>query len=117
MENREALGSALVQEFRKWSTAEILKRMVAEQVPVGPVLSLEELPDDAQIRHNECIVERAHPSSGTMRHPRPAARFDKTPHQPGRLAPLLGEHTEEILSELGYDQAAGQALRDEGVIP
>jgi len=117
VENRQALGGLLAQEFRKWPTAEILKRLVAGEVPVGPVLSLEELPDDAQIRHNECIVERTHPSAGPLRHARPAARFDKTPQQPGRLPPLLGEHTEEILAELGYDAAACQALRGAGVIP
>jgi crotonobetainyl-CoA:carnitine CoA-transferase CaiB-like acyl-CoA transferase len=114
--HREALGELLYHEFRKWSTRELLERMVAEQVPVGPVLSLEEILEDPQIRHNQAVFEWEHPSAGRMRQARPAARFDRTPQQPSRLPPLHGEHTDEILAELGLDEAARAALRADGVI-
>ncbi len=115
-ENFAALGELLLQTFRKWSTAELLERMVAEQVPVGPVLSLEEILEDPQILHNEAVFEAEHPVYGRYRQARPAARFDRTPPAPARMPPLHGEHSDEILAELGYGDAARAALRAEGVI-
>jgi crotonobetainyl-CoA:carnitine CoA-transferase CaiB-like acyl-CoA transferase len=116
-ENLAALGELLLQEIRKWKTEELLARMLDEQVPAGPVLSLEQLFEDPQIRHNQAIFEAEHPVYGRLRQARPAARFDRTPQAPGRVPPLHGEHTAEILSELGYAEADQAALRSEGVIP
>jgi crotonobetainyl-CoA:carnitine CoA-transferase CaiB-like acyl-CoA transferase len=115
-ENRETLGELLYDEFQKWKTSEILERMVEEQVPVGPVLSLDEIFEDPQILHNECVFEREHPTAGRIRQAKPAARFDKTPQTPGRLPPLHGEHTDEVLAELGLDTAAVASLREDRVI-
>ena len=115
--NIEALGAILYEEFRKWPTKEIHARLVAEHVPVGPVNSLEDVLHDPQIKHNGCIFEQEHPKAGRLRQAAPAAKFDKTPTTPGRVAPLLGEHTEEVLAEFGYGAQARAELRGEGVIP
>jgi len=116
-ENFQALGGLLDEAFRSWKTRELLGRLVAEQVAAGAVLSLEEVIADPQVRHNGAIFERDHPAAGRMREPRPAARFERTPAEPGRPAPLHGEHNDEILSELGISEAERAALRAEGVIP
>jgi len=116
MTHLAALEPLLREAFRRWPTAEILARMARESLPAAPVLSLEEVVADPQVRHNEALVERAHPTAGVIRQPRPPARFDRTPAEPGRLAPLLGEHTDEILAELGLDAAARRALRDAGTV-
>jgi crotonobetainyl-CoA:carnitine CoA-transferase CaiB-like acyl-CoA transferase len=115
--NREALGALLLEEIRKWKTKELIERMAAEQVPVGPVYTLDELLEDPQLRHNGSFFETDHPVAGRMREARPPARFSATPQQPGGLAPAHGEHTEAVLREVGYDAAALAALRAEGVIP
>ena len=112
----EEIGRILYAEFRKWRTSDILERMVAEDVPVGPVLGLEDLLDDPQIRHNGRVFEREHPSAGVLRQCKPAARFSATPQEPASLPPLLGEHTDELLEGLGYDEAARRALRADGVV-
>jgi crotonobetainyl-CoA:carnitine CoA-transferase CaiB-like acyl-CoA transferase len=114
--NFQALGALLDEAFRGWKTHELLERLVAEQVAAGAVLSLEEVIADPQVRHNGAIFERDHPAAGRMREPRPAARFERTPAEPGRPAPMHGEHTDEILGELGINEEERATLRAEGVI-
>lgn len=115
-ENLALLGEALMPEFMARTTKELVERLSAEGVPAAPVLDLEEIFEDPQIVHNEAIYERDHPTAGRMRGARPAARFDRTPQQPGRTAPLHGEHTDEILAELGYDAAARARLRSAAIV-
>jgi crotonobetainyl-CoA:carnitine CoA-transferase CaiB-like acyl-CoA transferase len=96
----------------------LIERMAAEDVPVGPVLTLDELDSDPQIQHNEAILEFEHPTAGRFRQARPAARFDKTPQNPRRrLPPLHGEHTREVLQELGYSGEDLERMQQEGLIP
>ncbi len=115
-ENLALLGEALQREFMARKTAELVERLSAEGVPAAPVLDLAQVFEDPQIVHNEAVYERDHPTAGRMRGARPAARFDKTPQQAGPTAPLHGEHTEEILEELGYDAATRARLRAESII-
>jgi crotonobetainyl-CoA:carnitine CoA-transferase CaiB-like acyl-CoA transferase len=110
--NNDELGSILQRELRSRTTDELLKRMSEEDVPGGPVTELEEIFDDQQIVHNQTIYERDHPTAGPMRQCRPAPRFAETPTHPRPLAPLEGEHTDEILSEIGYDEKKIQHLHE-----
>ena len=82
-------------------------------VPAAPILGLDDLPLDEQVVHNEVFVEREHPQAGRMREPRPAPRFSATPAAVGRTAPVMGEHSDEIVAELGHDPGV---LRAAGVI-
>jgi len=93
-----------------------LEKLDAEGVPCAPVLDREAVINHEQIRANEILAEYEHPVAGTTRQPRPAARFDRTPAMIRRHAPGLGEHSAELLAELGYDTQRIAALRDEGVI-
>jgi len=102
--------------LRTRSSAEWLQRLRAHRVPCAPVLSREDLLSDPQIAANELIVESNHPHAGRMRQTRPAARFARTPATLRRPAPLLGEHTNEILAELGCDGAEVAELRAAKVV-
>jgi crotonobetainyl-CoA:carnitine CoA-transferase CaiB-like acyl-CoA transferase len=82
-------------------------------VPASKVNSIDDLPADPQVMHNEIFVERQHPLAGTIREPRPAPRFSHTPATVSSLAPRFGEHSDEIAAELGFDAAT---LRAAGVI-
>ena len=82
----------------------------------GPVVELDALADDPQIVHNGILFEREHPTAGTIRQCLPAARFSGTPTEPGAIAPLEGEHTAEILTELGYGDDSIAQLRAADVI-
>lgn len=95
------------------TSAEWLARLDAEGVPCAPVLDRSEVFEQEQIKVNATIEEFDHPVAGRIRQPRPAARFDKTPAEIARQAPVLGQHTEEVLEELGIDVAA---MREMGVI-
>ncbi len=95
------------------SSAEWLSRLDREGVPCAPVLQRHEVFDHEQIRANEMVEEFDHPVAGRIRQPWPAARFDKTPAAMQRHAPTLGQHTRELLEELGFDPAP---LYDAGVI-
>ena len=98
------------------TSAQWLARLEANDVPCAPVHSREDVIRDAQVAANELIVESNHPHAGPMRQPRPAARFDKTPAGLHRYAPLLGEHSDEILRELGIEGQAAAELRAAGVV-
>ncbi len=98
------------------SSAYWLQRLDAEGVPCAPVLSRDDLLTHEQILANDILREYEHPTAGTIRQPRPAARFDKTPAQIRRHAPTLGEHSEELLAELGYKTDEIAVMVKEGVL-
>ncbi len=114
--NMEPLEARFSEEFKKWPTHELVERVSAEDVPAGPVHSLEALIEDPQIQHNGSIIEIEHPEAGTLRQAAPPARFDKTPSAAGAPPPLLGAHTDEVLGDLGLDDEALAKLREAGVI-
>ncbi len=101
--------------LRTASSAEWIERLDAEQVPCGPILSRRDLLDDPQIAANELIVESDHPVVGRVRQTRPAARFERTPAEIRRPAPTLGQHTDEVLADLGLTDSEIAKLRESGV--
>jgi crotonobetainyl-CoA:carnitine CoA-transferase CaiB-like acyl-CoA transferase len=102
--------------FRTDTTANWLERLDAEQVPCAPILECHELLTDPQIAANELIEEVDHPQVGRIRHTRPAARFDRTAARIRGFAPTLGQHTDEVLAEIGLQQPELAALRAAGTI-
>ncbi len=98
------------------TSAEWLARLDAEQVPCAPILSREQLLTDPQIAANGLIVESTHPHAGAMRQPRPAARFGGTPAALRTFAPLLGEHTDTVLAELGLSPRDIEELHTSKVV-
>jgi crotonobetainyl-CoA:carnitine CoA-transferase CaiB-like acyl-CoA transferase len=115
-ENRELLGNLIITELTQRKTHDLVAALVGEDVPVGPVHSLEQLFDDPQIRHNQMVFEAEHPAYGRYRQARPAARFSVTQQAPGSSPPVLGEHTDAVLAELGYGAGERATLRADGVV-
>ena len=98
------------------TTAEWLERLDEHQVPCAPVLNQRELVDHPQVVANELVELREHPEMGPYRQARPAARFEASPSGIAGHAPRLGEHTREVLADLGLDATRVDALYAEHVV-
>jgi crotonobetainyl-CoA:carnitine CoA-transferase CaiB-like acyl-CoA transferase len=102
--NRDAMQEIMARCYdaaAKLSTEEAMARLEAERVPCGVVVAPEDLPDDPHARAIGLFEDSTDPVVGRVRRPRHPARFSKTPAALGDPAPALGEHTDEILRELG----------------
>jgi crotonobetainyl-CoA:carnitine CoA-transferase CaiB-like acyl-CoA transferase len=108
---------AMTQEVLKTRGSEAwLRRLEAEQVPCAPVLTRSQAIAHPQVQASGILVQSEHPLAGTLRQARAAARFSETPTRLHRGAPRLGEHTEEVLRELGLAASEIDRLRRRGVI-
>ena len=96
--------------------AEWLEILEAAGVPCAPVLTRAEMVRHAQVRASGIVVETEHAHAGRLRQARNAARFETTVPEIRYGAPQLGEHTTEILRELGYEPARRQALFEQGIV-
>ncbi|GIX48560.1 MAG: hypothetical protein KatS3mg131_2771 [Candidatus Tectimicrobiota bacterium] len=110
--NDTPLAHALAQRFASLSQTEALARLQAAGVPCAPVLpgDSEVFLGDAHALANDMVATYAHPRLGQLRVARHYLRFGHTAEVRGRPTPLLGEHTQEILAELGFSAEAIAAL-------
>ncbi len=114
-------GAVISERMRRWAAAytnaEALELLAEAKIPAGPVLKPQATLEDPHINAVGFFQPTEFPGA-----PRPApiakvpVWLSETPGSIRRRAPLLGEHTDQILTELGYDKAAIAALRDKGVI-
>ncbi len=99
--NREALVEILNASFETGTRDEWLTRLRAEDVPAGPLNTMDEVAADPQVQHLGMIQEVTHPQQGTMRVVGSGIKLGSTPTVIGP-APVLNEHCAEILEGLGY---------------
>jgi len=90
--------------------------LVKADVCVGKVYDVDEMVHDPQINHRQMIVEIDHPTHGRIKQFGVALKMSDTPGTIRRAAPVRGEHTEDVLKDLGLTRAEIVALRDRGVI-
>ncbi len=110
--NAAELFGILEVEIAKWPTDELVERARRFGAPLAPANGIREFMADPQAQANGTIFEIEHETAGTMRQIRNPARFSQTPTSLRRTPPGIGQHTEEVLQELGFDAAAIQLLRD-----
>ncbi|XP_026148553.1 succinyl-CoA:glutarate CoA-transferase [Mastacembelus armatus] len=115
VQNRTELLGMLSQKFLQETTADWLRKFEGSGVPVGPIKSIREVFDDAQVKHNGLIQEMDHPTSGLISVPGPAVRYSSFPPRGPTPPPLIGQHTVEVLRRtLSYSDDIIKALLESG---
>ncbi len=114
--HRDELYAKTEARLATRSTAEWLDELLAAGIWAGPVYSYQDLVDDPQIAHNGTFVEYDHPTEGRVKTPGFPYRFSKTPARIDRGAPLAGEHTREVLADLGVPAERIDALLTSGAV-
>ena len=114
--NRRALADRIEQVTRTRPRRHWLARFEAEGIPCGPINTYADVLTDEQIAAREMVVETDHPTLGRLRTLGTPLKLSRTPLVTGRPAPLLGEHTTEVLGEAGYSEAEVAELRAAGAV-
>lgn len=111
------LGQTLAASFATKTTAEWLTQLDAAGVPCAPVLALPPLFSDEHVAANELLTTHVHPQWGEVRQTGILTKFSRTPATLPYVAPLLGQHTTEVLREVaGYEQEKIERLLGNGAI-
>jgi crotonobetainyl-CoA:carnitine CoA-transferase CaiB-like acyl-CoA transferase len=111
------LGQALTTMFAKKTTAEWLAQLDAAGVPAAPILALPPLFSDEHVAANELIATHTHPQWGEVRQTGILTKFSRTPAALPYVAPLLGQHSTEVLREVaGYEPDRIAQLLSAGTI-
>ena len=116
MQNLPALVEILNEKLQRDTTDNWLAKMEAAALPAGPVLGIREMHEDPQAVARDMIVETRHAVAGdvkTIGHP---VKFSETPAKVAKAAPVLGQHSREVLEQLGYDREMVAGLIKSGAV-
>lgn len=115
LENRDEIKRKLEPGFARKTTAELMHVFMEADMWAAPVNTFPEMERDPQVQHNKTIISFDHPKAKQFRTVGSPIQFSRTPSAIKRT-PMLGEHSNQVLDEIGYTGAEIQQLRNEGVI-
>lgn len=115
MQKRSEIHQLTSDAVCRFDTDDLMRRFDANEVWYAPVNDYEQVEADPQVLHNQMIMTIDHPQAGPVRVLAHPVRYDGKAPPLRRIPPQQGEHTREILSELGYDDEHIDALLDSGV--
>lgn len=101
-DKRDEVWRKLAAETGKWTTKDLMDAMLAADIWCGEVKTHLEAAADPQVRHLGLIQSYEHPTAGSVKVVGPSVTFSETPAEISRPAPLVGQHTQDILQEAGY---------------
>jgi crotonobetainyl-CoA:carnitine CoA-transferase CaiB-like acyl-CoA transferase len=101
-EKRDEIWERLAQLTRSWTTADLMKAMLAVDIWCGEIKTHLEAEADPQVQHMGIISSYEHPVAGRVKVVAPAVKMSATPAEIRRPAPLIGQHSREILEEFGF---------------
>ena len=116
MENRAELVEELEAATKEKDTDEWVEILLEAGFPAGPIYNYKEVFEDPHTAAREMMVEMDHPVEGAVKGLGIPVKLSETPGEIRRAAPLLGEHTEETLAELGYSKKEIADLRERSII-
>lgn len=110
------LGDIIRAWFSRQTQAEAVEKLLAANLPVGPVQNARDVFECPQVAARKVLIDAPDPILGSVRLVGPPFKMSGHPEPVANPAPLLGQHTGEILSELGYNPAQIETLQAEGVV-
>jgi crotonobetainyl-CoA:carnitine CoA-transferase CaiB-like acyl-CoA transferase len=114
--NMNELMALIAEIFLLWSRADLVRALESAGVPCGPINSIADVFAQEQIKHRGMRMDLQHPKSGSVPQVANPINFAATPLAYGRAPPLLGQHSDEILHELGISNTEIAKLRGDGVV-
>ena len=114
--NRETLEPMLEEEAAAYTTEELVALMRDHDVPATAINDMADVYDLPQVNARGMRASVEHPSAGTIEMPGVPMHFSRTPAEIRAHPPELGEHVDEVLAELGYDDETIARLREDGVV-
>jgi crotonobetainyl-CoA:carnitine CoA-transferase CaiB-like acyl-CoA transferase len=116
VENRQELEK-VIQELISTKDAEVWLNILNDAgVPCGPIYTMDKLFSDPQVLHRKMVQELDHPTVGTIKVTGIPIKLSDTPGEILTAPPVLGQHTKDILKELGYNKNDIQAMYQEKII-
>ena len=116
VQNHDELYPILENVFAGKTADEWLALFEKNGIPCGPIFSVAEVLEHPQIRAREMVVERPHPKLKSVKMTGVPVKLSGTPGEAGEAPPLLGQHTEDVLRDLGYSSDRIASLRQKGVV-
>jgi crotonobetainyl-CoA:carnitine CoA-transferase CaiB-like acyl-CoA transferase len=113
---RDEIWEKLAALTKTWTTVDLIAAMLKADIWCGEVKTHLEAADDPQVAHMQAIGAYDHPTAGRVKVVAPAVKMSETPAAVERPAPLIGEHTVEVLREFGFDQATIDAFIASGTV-
>jgi formyl-CoA transferase len=114
--NRQRLAGAIESITVQQPRSHWLARLEANDIPCGPINDYAQVFADPQVIARGMVVETDHPTLGHLRTLGSPIKMSATPPDVSRRAPLLGEHTDEVLAEAGFSSSEIRALRQAGAV-
>jgi crotonobetainyl-CoA:carnitine CoA-transferase CaiB-like acyl-CoA transferase len=114
--NKSELQEIIESELKQRSSCFWLEKLESAGIPCGPINTFDEILEDPYLSERKMVVEMDHPKAGKIKNLGQPVKFSKSSHNVKSAAPLLGEHTEEILNELGFSIGEITAMVEKGVI-
>lgn len=114
--NRETLIPKLVALTPGYTSADLIDKLEAASVPVGPINTVEQVFADPQVIHRGMRLDLPRAEGGTVPSVRSPIKMSGSPLAYEHASPLLGEHTRTVLADLGYVEADIERLKEDGAI-
>lgn len=116
VEHKEELLKPLAAKLKQRNSTDWLELFRQQGIPCGPINNMQKVFEDPQIKAREMVIQVKHPKAGDVSLVGSPLKFSRTPVEIKRHPPLVGEHNQEILSELGYKEEEIQDMRNKRII-
>lgn len=114
--NREELVAILSKVLQQYSSDELVAKLTAIDVLCGPVLDVREMIDNPQVKDRKMVIDVDYPYTGTIKIARTPGRFSGGVPRIRLRPPLIGEHTSQIMRDLGYTETDIESLISDGIV-